>query len=103
MSMLKTLDADGHIAEPSAASPSSPAAPATGDVRAAAEKAILAELQRMEDAFPVATKKLETRAASAEAALAQLQKTHDELVSRHAEAQRKLELVHELRAKLDGI
>ena len=100
MSLLKTLDAEGHIADPAAATP---APISTGELRSAAEKVIVAELQRFEDSFTVAAKKLETRASAAESALAALQKQHDELVSRHAEAQRKLELVHELRAKLDGI
>lgn len=98
MSMLKTLDAEGRIAEPSTA-----VAPAPEEVRAAAEKAIIGELHRLDDAYAVVTRRAQARAEAAEAALATLQRTHDELVSRHAEAQRKLDLVHELKAKLDAL
>ena len=94
MSMLKHVDAQsGHLVD------DQPTAPARADIL----KALDAQLQRIEDANAVALKAAAERAAQAEAALATLQKEHDELVARHAESTRKLDVLHELKLKLDGL
>lgn len=67
-------------------------------------KAAFAEaIHRAEDAFDAALAGARARAESAESALQDLQAKHDELVSRHAEAERKLAILHELKSKLDGL
>lgn len=78
------------------------ALPSIGDVRARIDHVINAELQRLDDAYAVALKAMEERARIAEDSLAHIQKEHDELVSRHAEQERKLAILHELKEKLNG-
>ena len=77
--------------------------PSPAEARARVERLVSAELQRMEDAFTIQLKEANDRAAAAQGALASLQKEHDELVSRHAEAQRKLEILHELKERLSAV
>ena len=77
--------------------------PSPAEARARIERLLGVELQRMEDACTVRLKEARDAAAAAQAALGALQKEHDELVSRHAEAQRKLDVLHELKLKLEGL
>jgi hypothetical protein len=91
MSLLKTID-------PATNAVTDTAAPAV-DHKAAFREAI----QRVEDAYTVGVKTAEDRAVAAESALASLRKEHETLAAAHAEAQKKLAVLKDLKAKLEGL
>lgn len=81
MSMLKTIDSAGQI----------------NDAHTADPKAAFHEsLQRVEDAFTVALKAADDRAAAAEAQLAATQ-------AKLVEAERKLDILKDLKKRLEGL
>lgn len=104
MSLVKTLDAQtGQIKESSTSAPTQDAHAAMAQARERAEKAVVAELHHIEDTFAVAVKDYETRVATLASQLAALQQEHQALAAKHAEAERKLAVLHELKTKLEGL
>lgn len=111
MSLLNPAVSSGHglaLADASGPAETAPAptpttTSAATDPRAAflearghAERTLLGELQRMEDAFVVALKQAEERIAT-------LQAQHDALAKAHADAEAKLAVLKEVRARLDAL
>jgi peptidoglycan hydrolase CwlO-like protein len=93
MSMLKQIDpASGHVTEAPAPGQAAPAQGAFAD----AQKAAADALHRMEDAFTVALK-------AAEGRIAELERQLDALGKAKAEADAKVAVLKELKAKLDEL
>lgn len=72
------------------------------EARAHAERVIVDEIQRIEDAYIAALREAKDRAEAAEAELAEIQAKHESIASELAESKQKLAVLHELKEKLSG-